>query len=383
MDYVNILSQMIEIDTSVPPGNNYSRMMAYLEPFFKNAGFDVQNVSIPPEHAEGLNGRVALIAHRRSPGKPRLIFYGHADVVPAAGWAAFTPTLKNGRLYGRGSADMKGAIVALLGAIETLKDTPLKYDVSVAITVDEEVNQASQLRYISHFLEPLKGATVFCLDSNFGYVSVAALGLLQMEVRVKGKSVHSGLSHMGTNAIENAVPLMNALLDLKKKVTARRSKVATHPETGLKVMEPRLNINMINGGLKVNIVPDSCTIAIDRRLIPEESDIEAEKELMAAISSVKGVEWDATIVHRMPSVPPCNSPSVGELERVIKEVTGQTGRFGEMGSGDLFHIVYNDWKAELMGIGSSRTDSNIHAIDEFVRMDDIRDLDEIIRRFVS
>jgi acetylornithine deacetylase/succinyl-diaminopimelate desuccinylase-like protein len=85
MDYIQILSNLISMDTSVPPGDNYGKTVDYLEPLFRGAGFKTERVVIPPEHAEGREGRVNLLCHRRQPGKPRLIFYSHIDVVPAHG----------------------------------------------------------------------------------------------------------------------------------------------------------------------------------------------------------------------------------------------------------------------------------------------------------
>ena len=211
MDHIEVLMNFLSIDTTVPPGLNYDKAVDYLEPLFKEAFFNTQKVMIPAEHAEGREGRVNLICHRRENGKPRLIFYGHMDVVPAEGWEAFKPRLENGKVYGRGAADMKGSIVALLLALESLKGKHLNYDVSVMITTDEEFSQASQLRYLGQYLQPISGAYFFDLDSSFGYVSIASLGALQVDIKVKGKSVHSAMSHLGENAVEKSNLLVNAL----------------------------------------------------------------------------------------------------------------------------------------------------------------------------
>jgi succinyl-diaminopimelate desuccinylase len=383
MDYVRVLSDFIAIDTVVPPGNNYGKAMEFLAPLFRNVGFDTRLVEIPPEHAEGRSGRVNLVCERRSPGKPRLIFYGHADVVPAAGWDAFKPRVAEGRLYGRGAADMKGGIVGLLGGLEAVRGRELKYDVGVCITTDEELSQASQLRYLADFLKPVEGAYVFCLDSSFGFVSVTGLGALHMDIIVKGKSVHSALSHLGVNAVEKAALLIQALLELKKEVVQRESRIATHPDTGLRHMQARLNINMVQGGLKVNIVPDRCVVTVDRRLIPEENMDDAEKEIMNCLSSVPGVDWEIGKTVRIPSLPPCEGPMVDELAETIRQVTGSTGKFGEMGSGDLTNIVVNDWKGQSFGSGAIRPDCSIHGKDEFVYIKDMEDLGRIIARFIA
>ena len=388
MDYVDVLRQLISIDTCVSPelepSANYEKTIDYLEPLFREACFETQRVLIPIEHAEERGGRVNLLAHRRMTGKPRLIFYTHIDTVPAQGWDAFTPRVEEDKIYGRGAADMKGAIAALLLGLHMVKDRDLKYDTSVMVTTDEEISQASQIRYLGRFLQPLAGAYVFSLDASFGYVGIAALGAVQMDIRVKGRSVHSGTSHLGENAVEKAAPVLCALLDLKKEVVERRSKVPVHPGTGLSVMEPRLNINMIKGGLKVNIVPDECIISVDRRLVPEESVEQAERELMHSLSSVEGVQWEISDMVKIPTVPPLEDPVVHELAALITEITGQkAGAYGEMGSGDFGPIVRLEWGAKLFGLGVIRADCRIHGKDEFAYRTDMENLAVIIARFLA
>ena len=382
MNYLEVLKDLISINTTVPPGLNYDKAIDYLEPLFKELGFDTQRIIIPAEHAEGREGRVNLVCHRREKGKPRLIFYGHIDVVPAEGWDAFKPRVEKGKVYGRGAADMKGSIVALLSAMQSLKGKRLNFDVSVMVTTDEEFHQASQLQYLRQYLEPVSGAYFFDLDSSFGYVSIAGLGALQVDVKVTGKSVHSGLSHLGENAIEKASLLIQALLDLKQKVEQRKSDVAAHPDTKLDRMEGRLNINMIKGGIKVNVVPDECLISIDRRLIPEENLDDARKELLDTLTSVPGVTWQLERVFGIPTVPPSNDPIVDELAGIIGDTIGEGNKFGEMGSGDLDHIVAT-WGGRAFALGVIRPECNIHGKEEFVYLQDIEDVAKIIARFLA
>ena len=383
MDYVKTLADLIAIDTTVPPGNNYQAALEYLMPYFKDAGFTADLVKIPAEHCEGRTGRVALIGHKRPPGKPRLIFYGHVDVVPAQGWPAFTPHVENGKMSGRGSADMKGGIVGLLIGLNKVKNATLGYDVSYMITTDEELSQSGQIRYLKDYLEPVAGSIIWSLDSNTGGVAVAGLGALQMDIRITGKSVHSGLSHLGVNTVEQSALVMNSLLQLKAKVTAKKSAIPAHPDTGLKFMEPRLNINMIHGGLKSNIVPDECVVTVDRRLIPEENLEEADKEIRDLLAQFKDIRWEISYGLRVPTVPPARGPAVEHLEKLIKEVIGTTGQFGEMGSGDLGIIVHEEWKGEEFGLGVIRTENNIHGKNEFVYLKDVEDLGEIVARYLT
>jgi succinyl-diaminopimelate desuccinylase len=191
------------------------------------------------------------------------------------------------------------------------------------------------------------------------------------------------MSHLGENAVEMATPVLNALLDLKKRVTQRRSGVPVSPGTGLTVMEPRLNINVIRGGLKVNIVPDECIISVDRRLIPEEDAEQAERELIQTLTSVDGVTWDIQEVVRIPTVPSLQDPVVDELVGLLRDATGQGNAYGEMGSGDFGPVVRLEWGAKLFGLGVIRADCNIHGKDEFAYRRDIEDLAVIISRFVA
>jgi len=382
MNYVDVLEQLISIDTTVPPGLNYEKAIDYLQPLFDELNFETVKVFIPPEHADGREGRVNLVCHRRVPDKQRVIFYGHVDVVPAEGWNAFSPRLEDEKIFGRGAADMKGSIVALLLALELIKEKPLKYDVSVMITTDEEFGQTSQLRYLARYLQPVSGAYFFNLDSNSRNVSVTSLGAIQMDLMVKGKSVHSALSHLGENAVEKAILLINALMDLKKRVVKKESAIPVHPETGITRMVPRLNINMIKGGLKSNIVPDECLITIDRRLIPEENIEQARKELLDTLSSVPDVVWEIEHEILVPPIPPCEDSLVDELVAIIKEITGQGGKYGMMGSGGLPQIVA-EWGGKELGLGVIRPECNIHGKEEFVYQKDIEDLAKIIARFLK
>ncbi len=387
MDYIQTLKDLVSLDTTVPPGRNYDKALGYLEPLFQARGFATERVPIPKEYAGGLEGRVFLLGHRRNPGKPRLIFYTHVDVVPAEGWDGFTPRIENGRLYGRGAADMKGSIVSLLMATEKVKDAALKYDTSLMVTTDEELGHQSgnEIRPLRPYLEPVNGAYFFSLDCPAGAVMVASLSGLNMEITVHGKSAHGGTPYLGENAVEKALLIQNALMELKAKVAKRQSKIEILPEAGVTHMVPNLSINVIRGGIKSNIIPDECVITIARRMIPEEDLDQVKKEIMDALGSVKGVRWEAKILLGNQTVPTTISePVTDELAGIIKEVKGvdRVGKVGLMG-GQPFPCVSLEWKSKVFGTGVMGPGSNIHGINESVRLKDIEDLALIIERFVK
>lgn len=383
MDHIKVLTDILSIDTSVPPGRGYLEVVQYLEPLFSQAGMETQRIAIPTVYSGGEGGRVNLLAHRRNPGLPRLLLYTHIDVVPAQGWPAFEPRVSANKVYARGAADMKGAIISLLMALEKIREKPVRFDISVMVTTDEETSQADEVRYLKQFLEPLAGGYLLSLDSGFGYVAIANLGALQLDIKVNGHSVHSALSHLGQNAVEQALELTGGLLRLKEAVQARKSSLAAPPQTGLDHMEARLNINVIQGGLKSNIVPDECHFVIDRRLIPEEDISAAEEELVKILNQPPRASWEITSATRIPTYPPASGPEVDKLENSLRRVTGQSGRYGEMGSGDMAPIATREWGMEYFGTGVIRPECNIHGQDEFAYLSDIDSLSDILADYMA
>jgi succinyl-diaminopimelate desuccinylase len=383
MDYLKVLTGLLSIDTSVPPGNNYERAIDLLEPLFRQTGCETQKVHIPPEQAGGETGRVNLLVHRRHPGRPRLIFYTHVDVVPVRGWDAFHPRIEDGKIYGRGAVDMKGAVVSLLMALDRLKDRPFSYDLSALISVDEETGHAGgeELRYIRPYLEPVAGADFFNLDGP-DFVQIAYLGVYAAEITVHGQSVHQGSAYLGENAVEKAIQLCQPLLKLGEQVGARKSRVPSHPLYQVPFLQPNLTITMIHGGIKVNTVPDECVISLARRILPEENLETVENEILNSLRSVDGVRWDikpTLCVRPFPST--LDEPEADKLERTVRQVTGKTGRYGAMISVPL-DMVGLEWKAKIFGIGLIRPDRNPHGVDEFVSWQDVENLAVIIERFI-
>lgn len=270
-------------------------------------------------------------------------------------------------------------------ALEKVKGKNLKYDISAIVTVDEEISHANaeEIRFIRPYLEPVAGAYFFTLDCEAGAVMVASLGGINIEVKVKGKSAHQGRPKLGENAIEKAIPIMNALMKLKEEVAQKRSRIPSSPELGGEFMEPNLSITMIHGGIKVNIIPDECVITVARRLIPEENIQTAEKEIMDVVSSVPGVRWESRVISRNPTVPTSiDEPVTDELAGIIKSVYGKTGKIGLMG-GQPYSPVSLDWKATVFGTGVSGAQQNAHGVNEFVYLKDIENLSEIICRFIT
>ncbi|MBU4220875.1 MAG: ArgE/DapE family deacylase [Euryarchaeota archaeon] len=390
---IKTLDELVRIQTQVPPGENYEKAMDHAASRLEELDFEVEKLIMPRELFEKKNPRLTHISGERVNisaiknygAEKTLLINTHLDVVPASpNWSVppFECTEKDGRIFGRGVADSKGGVAALftvLSAMDEL-DTMPKYNLNIALTTDEEMGPYSGLCHLAD-LGKLKADYFLSMDGDSDDITIASNGNVDWQIDVFGKSYHSGSSFLGVNAIEKAVPVMSGLLELKAEVEKRRSKVpssmAISRNAGIDTLIPVLNITVINGGVKQNIVPDRCTLKGDRRYIPEERFADVCKEMNDTISKVKKKYPDIDLKMSCddiyaPMLTDANHPWVKEVKRVADEVTGRDVRCaGAQGSLDVAYAVnVTGLPACCFGIGR-RMESNAHADDENIRVEDL------------
>jgi succinyl-diaminopimelate desuccinylase len=390
---IRTLDELVRIPTQVPPGENYEKIMDLAASKLEELDFKVEKLIMPRDLFERKNPRlthlvgerVNICATKDTGADKTLLINTHLDVVPAsASWSVppFECTEKDGHIFGRGVADSKGSVAAfftVLSAIDELDIKP-RYNLNIALTTDEEMGPYSGLCYLAD-LGKLKADYFLSMDGDSDDITIASNGNVDWQIDVFGKSYHSGSSFLGVNAIEKAVPVMNGLLELKAKVERRRSKVpasmAISQNAGIDTLMPVLNITVINGGVKQNIVPDRCTLKGDRRYIPEEKFSDVCKEMNDAISIVKKKHPDIDLKMSCdniyaPMLTDMNNPWVQEVKRAADEVTDRDMRCsGTQGSLDVAYAVkVTGLPACCFGIGRGM-ESNAHADDENIRVDDL------------
>jgi succinyl-diaminopimelate desuccinylase len=291
-------------------------------------------------------------------------------------------TVKDGRVYGRGVADSKGGPAALLTVLSAMDELGIepKYNLNIALTTDEEMGPYSGLCHLAD-LGKLKADYFLSMDGDSDDITIGSNGNVDWQIDVSGRSYHSGSSFLGVNAIEKSVPVMNEILKLKSKIELRSSRVpasfAITQKTGIKTLVPVLNINIINAGVKQNIIPDKCTIKGDRRFIPEEKFEDVCREMKDAFSKVKAEHPDIDMKLSCdeiyaPLLTDLDHPWIKEVQRVASEVSGREVRFaGAQGSLDVAYAVkVTGLPACCFGIGR-RTESNAHSDDENILVDDL------------
>ncbi|UCG59303.1 MAG: M20 family metallopeptidase [Phycisphaerales bacterium] len=224
--------------------------------------------------------------------KSAILFVCHLDVVgPGEGdWKhpPFSAVDRNGRIYGRGSADMKGGVAATVTAICQIIDsgTKLQGDLVFLAAAGEETDSCGARRFVSNCGQiPRLAGVVIPEPTDFDIVT-AHRGMLWLTITTKGKAAHSSTPELGVNAIAS----MKSVLDELEKY-----EIPFEPHELLGGCS--MSINTISGGKAPNVVPDQCRIGIDIRTLPTQStaDVTADFERMLAELKRRSAKFDAEV----------------------------------------------------------------------------------------
>src|SRR5260370_26855256 len=329
-DVVDRTCRLVNIDTTGPPGLNYPKISQLLASELKDLGV-TPTVSLIPEASMrqrvspevGLKGpRPNTYASFKGEGEgPWVLSNGPVGVVPAdsSGWSddPFEAVVKNGKIYGRGAADMKGSNACEIFSMKALVETGAKFRgrITQTFTTDEEVGGYSGVNYLVDKHVITKDVD-YCLsaDSGIEAVHIASLGDAEYLITVRGTAAHSGRGWTGVNAIEYGASLIEDLKKLGEEIGKRRSRINTEPGYGIKKMKPGLYVNTAKGGQKGNIIPDTFEILVDRRFIPEESEARVRLEIAPAVKEFAPNHREGKVSMKMfliyaPIPPPPNHPS--------------------------------------------------------------------------
>jgi succinyl-diaminopimelate desuccinylase len=255
MNAVDLTRELVRFDTINPPGEEEA-CARHLGGILERAGFRVEE----HPHAPRRTSLVARLGNAAA-GAP-LCFTGHIDVVPLGGapWShePFAGELADGRVYGRGTTDMKAGVAAFVVAAARLAPRLASTPGLVLVITAGEETACEGARYLAQTARalPKAGAIVGAAPTS-NAPCVGHKGALWLEARTTGVTAHGSMPERGVNAVYKAA---RAVLMLEKYEFG----VAPHPILG----PPTLNVGNIRGGLNVNSVPDAASIGIDIRTIP-------------------------------------------------------------------------------------------------------------------
>ena len=280
----------------------------------------------------------AVLGPADAPGG--LLLAAHGDVVDVEGqpWSSdpFTLRTEDGRLYGRGTTDMKGFIAATLAATTAARPSSLAAPLHVAISHDEELGCAGVGPLLDllgdgdALAAPLAGVVVG--EPTELRVVERHKGKAAFEITVRGRAAHSATPSLGVNAVRGAAHLIVALEELERELTQELS------DDAFSTPHATVGVGPITGGVALNIVPDRCTLQVETRILPGQSLDAIERRLRAAASRIgRGLAADASeagvAVARVAGYPPLvPAPTTAAFARRVARVAGQ-GRGGAVDFG--------------------------------------------------
>jgi acetylornithine deacetylase/succinyl-diaminopimelate desuccinylase-like protein len=323
-----------------------------------------------------------LIVRRRFGPGPIVALNAHGDVVPPGeGWTTdpYGGEIKNGTMYGRGVAVSKFDFSTYAFALKALEASglPLRGTVELHFTYDEEAGGQIGPGWL---LEQKLTKPDYVISAGFAYnVVVAHNGCLHLEVRIEGRSAHAARPETGVDALEATTRLLTSLYGLRETYKQTHSNIAG-------IDHPTLVVGLISGGINTNVVPDAVTLRIDRRIIPEESPEQVERDLIAHIEQVCSSPGDIKVSIRRILLARPFTPQAGQ-ERLVTIIQ----RYGRAVIGEEIPAngvpIYTDARlysaagipAVLYGAGPhSLLEANGHRADEKLELGDLRKATQVV-----
>ena len=391
-ELVELTRALVRFPTVNPPGEAYRPCAEFIGERLKGRGFALEYV-----RAGGTPGdserypRVNVIARREGAGSgPCVHFNGHIDVVQTgAGWTVdpFAGVVRDGKVFGRGTCDMKGGIAAAIVAVEALIDCgeTLPGAIEISGTVDEESGGYGGVHYLAErgwFSPPRVDHVIIPEPLNVDRVCIGHRGVWWAEIETHGRIAHGSMPFLGDCAVKH----MHAVLDrfaeeLYPALAARRTDMPVVPSGA---RQSTLNINSIHGGLDelsdgalpAACVPDSCRLVIDRRWLIEESLEGVKGEVRAILERLAeerpGFRYTLRDLFEVkPTLSDRNGPVARSVARAVHRVLGRTAEFiCSPGTYDQKHIDRVGKLHDCIAYGPGILDI-AHRPDEYVLIDDL------------
>ena len=346
------------------PHAGEQRVADFLAATAAQAGLDVEFQAVLP-------GRSNLLARLSPSGKvrQRLLLAPHLDTVNAAD-EQFTPAKRKGRLFGRGACDTKGSVAAMLMALCELargRHRPAQTEIIFAALIDEEHNQAGSRALVA---SGLRADLAIVGEPTRLQVVTAHKGTLWMTLETRGKSAHSSWPELGRNAVH----AMARVVDLLETTYAGQLRRRRHRLLGCATV----SVGAIRGGTQANIVPDRCTILIDRRTLPGETEAGVRRELNGVL---RRKHLTVAFVHdKLPACLPLETDPRLPLVVLFLSSVGQRKPVGVRYFCDASVLAHGGIPSVVFGPGDI---AQAHTVDEWISLDSLERGKRLLRRFLA
>ncbi len=390
-DLISLTRDLVRIPTVNPPGDAYTPCAEFLGGRLEKRGFRVEYIR--GEGAVGDSARyprtnvVARIEGVR-PG-PCVHFNGHIDVVePGRGWTAepFAAEVKDGKVFGRGTCDMKGGLAAAVVAVEAILEEGRDFAGAIEIsgTVDEESGGYAGVAYLAEkgfFSRPRVDHVIIPEPLNVDRVCIGHRGVWWAEIETKGKIAHGSMPFFGDCAIRHMGAFLGRLEnELYPKLAKKRTAMPVVPEGA---RASTLCINAFHGGLAegfdglpASLVADSCRLVLDRRFLIEEDLGEVKSEVTDILEALgrerPGFTYEIRdIMEVMPTLTPEDAPVVRAVGAAIERILGKAPDYVvSPGTYDQKHIHRIGHLKDCIAYGPGILDL-AHQPDEFIVIEDM------------
>ena len=388
---VDLTRELVAFPTVNPPGDAYKACARHLGNRLSRAGFEVAYV-----RAESVIGdserypRINVIARHegRAPGRC-VHFNGHIDVVEAGhGWSVdpFAGVVREGRLYGRGSCDMKGGLAAAVIALESILAAGIRFDGALEIsgTVDEESGGYAGVAHLAErgwFSKPRVDHVIIPEPLAVDRICIGHRGVWWAEVETLGRVAHGSMPFLGQCAIRHMGAFLNRIeRHLLPRLATRQTAMPVVPA---QARHSTLSVNGIHGGqaedhggLPSPVVADSCRMMIDRRFLIEEDLEEVKAELIAILDQLQhdrpGFEYRIRdVMQVLPTLTARDAPVVQAVAAAIRTVMSKRPELVcSPGTYDQKHIFRIGQLEDCIAYGPGILEL-AHQPDEYVAIDDL------------
>lgn len=357
-EVVAFTCELVRIPTVNPPGELYQECARAIGARLEQGGFAVEYHTAVgrPEHT-ARHPRVNVVGARAGSGAgPVIHLNGHFDVVPAgAGWSVdpFAGVVRDGRIYGRGSCDMKAGIAAAFYACEALRraGAALPGAIELSGSCDEESGGFAGVAHLAEIGRIGKARTDYVIipePLNVDRVCIGHRGVYWFDVVTHGRIAHGSMPFLGVSAIEHMGALLEAVrTELQPRLHGRTTRMPVVPPGSGRAT---INVNAVIGGqasedVQTPCVADRASAIFDRRFLIEEGFEKTRAEMVELLEAVAvrvpGFRYelrDRMVVH--PVEAPADSPLIAALSRSIREVLGREAQIvASPGTYDQKHVA--------------------------------------------
>jgi succinyl-diaminopimelate desuccinylase len=361
-----LLEQLVAIDTENPPGRALGRCGRFLHDALERLDLSPELIELAP--SRGLEDP-CIVRAGVGDGPGTIYFHGHFDVVPAQAPAQFRPRRHDGRITGRGTADMKGGLVSMLYGALAARELGLLGDRRIVLhfVCDEETGSVAGSGHLREAgLIDAGAVAMLTAEPTGGVIWHACRGAITLRVKTSGREAHVGYVHQGINAFEHMIRIAEPLTKLSHELLGERTSYQVESE------EAAGSMLVVGGqagaGAGFNAVPGSAWFSIDRRFNPEE---ELDQELARLTGMINeaadaaGADVAIEVLQEQPSGSTEQThPAAEVLARCVDAVEGAAPSF-QLCPGVLDTRWYSQLGIPAFAYGGGRLDIS-HGPDEYI-----------------